>query len=82
MPTSPNSTTDIDIDRLLRLQDVKSLTGLSRTTLYEAMRRPAWQGGFPRPIKVRRISAWPESEVRDWIEARKQERLAAQTLIL
>ncbi len=58
-------------DRLLRLRDVMYMTGLSRTTSYETMQRPAGEGGFPRPVKVRSISAWPESEVREWIAARK-----------
>ncbi len=75
MHTIPNNLTETD--RLLRLPEVMHLTGLGRTKLYEAMRTPAGQGGFPRPIKLRRLSAWPESEVRAWIEARKRERNAA-----
>jgi len=60
-------------DRLLRLPAVKDLTGLSRTAIYAAIAR----GDFPRPIKLGRLSAWSESEVRSWIEARKAERSAA-----
>jgi prophage regulatory protein len=64
-------------DRLLRLPDVKHQTGLSRTTLYELMGLPAAQGGFPRPIKVHRISVWSENEVQSWIESLKASRVAA-----
>lgn len=38
------------------------------------MKHPVKQGGFPRPVKLRRISAWPESEVQEWIAARKREK--------
>jgi prophage regulatory protein len=61
-------------DRLLRLPELKARTGLSRATVYEVIAR----GDFPAPIKVGRISAWPESEVRAWIEARKAARQIAE----
>lgn len=52
---------------LLRLPQVKSRTGLSRSEIY---RRIA-AGTFPAPIKLgERASAWPEHEVTAWIEAR------------
>lgn len=65
-------------DRLLRLPDVLHLTGLKRSSLYRAISTPiAMGGGFPRPAKLGRASAWPESEVREWIERRKADRHAA-----
>ena len=52
---------------LLRLPQVKARTGLSRSGLY---RRIA-AGDFPAPCKLGvRASAWPESEVSAWCEAR------------
>lgn len=60
-------------ERLLRLPVVQNLTGLGRTSIYEAIAR----GGFPRPAKLGRASAWPETEVRRWIDARLAERPVA-----
>lgn len=67
MPTEPNT------DRLLRLPVVKIITGLGRTSIYEAVAR----NDFPKPVKLGRLSAWPESEVCRWVEARKADRAAA-----
>jgi prophage regulatory protein len=60
-------------DRFLRLPAVMSLVGLKSTAIYDAVAR----GDFPKPAKLGRLSAWPESEVLAWIEARKAERNAA-----
>lgn len=57
-------------DRLLRLPDLKSITGMGRSRTYDEIKR----GRFPRPVKLGRVSAWPESEVYRWIEDRKAER--------
>ena len=52
-------------DRLLRLPDVESLTGLKKTTLYSLMARQA----FPRSIRVSaRTVVWPESAVLQWVQ--------------
>ncbi len=64
-------------DRFLRLPDVREATGLSRSTLYELMKLPSAEGGFPRPFKVHRISVWSQDEVQLWIESRKASRAAA-----
>nr|WP_206761105.1 AlpA family phage regulatory protein [Tabrizicola soli] len=58
---------------MLRLPVVQDLTGLGRASIYKAIVERA----FPKPVKLGRASAWPESEVRRWIEARKAERCAA-----
>lgn len=54
-------------DRILRPRQVSALVGLSRTTLWRAVRR----GDFPAP---RRLSAnaigWLASEVAGWIASR------------
>jgi prophage regulatory protein len=56
-------------DRLLRLPEVQKLTGLGRTFIYQATAN--------KTVKLGRASAWPESEVLAWVEARKAERTAA-----
>lgn len=53
--------------RLIRLPDVLTLTGLSRSTLYDLVSR----GDFPTSVKLtKRTVAWIESEVTQWIESR------------
>ena len=55
------------IDRLIRLEEVLSYTGLSRSELY----RQIQVGIFPRPVKVgKRAVRWRESEVEEWIAER------------
>jgi prophage regulatory protein len=66
MPLATDSTTHFV---LLRLPEVKTHTGLSRSELY---RRIA-QGTFPAPVKIgARASAWSSAEVERW----KAERIA------
>jgi prophage regulatory protein len=59
--------------RLIRLPEVKDITGLARATIY----RKIQHGKFPRPVKLGRASAWPASEVHKWIEDRIEESRAA-----
>lgn len=57
--------------RLLRLPEVLSRTGLSRSTLYA-------DPTFPKSVKVgQRAVAWAETEIDAWIEARLEAREAA-----
>jgi predicted DNA-binding transcriptional regulator AlpA len=55
--------------RMLRLQRVREITGLSKVGVYRAMQRE----GFPQPVKLgignvrNRPSAWVESEVQAWL---------------
>ena len=57
--------------RLLRLQAVRELTGLSRSTIYA-------DPEFPKPVKIGpRAVAWVEQEIKEWIVARIAERQAA-----
>jgi prophage regulatory protein len=63
-------------DRLLRKVQVLGRTGLSTTGLYTRVASRS----FPRPVSLGgggRAVAWVESEVQDWIEARKAERETA-----
>ncbi len=53
-------------DILLRRPEVEARTGLSRSTLYDWMKR----GEFPQPVKLgTRIVAWRESDITTWLEA-------------
>jgi prophage regulatory protein len=53
--------------RLIRLKEVMSQTGISRSHVYVLFNR----GEFPQPIKLSEKSvAWLESEVQRWIAQR------------
>ena len=57
--------------RLIRLREVMTKTGLSRSYVYALSQK----GQFPKPVKLsERSSAWIESEVQDWIDERIQAR--------
>ncbi len=54
--------------RFLRIQDVMSLTGLGRSTIYKFM---ADETDFPKSVPIGgRAVAWVESEIEEWMEAR------------
>jgi prophage regulatory protein len=51
-------------ERFLRLPEVKTRTGLARSTIYFFIA----QGRFPKPVHISpQIAVWVESEVQDWI---------------
>lgn len=51
--------------RFMRLPEVRSITGLSRSHIYELISRDE----FPRQYKLgERASGWLESEIRDWVQ--------------
>ncbi|WOO29128.1 AlpA family transcriptional regulator [Vibrio parahaemolyticus] len=53
--------------RFLRLQDVMSLTGLGRSTIYKFMDEDI----FPKTIPLGgRAVGWLESEIEEWMESR------------
>lgn len=57
-------------ERVLRLVDVKLRTGLSRSTIYLAIKNDQ----FPKPIYLgMRSVGWLESEIDGWISDRIQE---------
>ena len=56
-------------DSLLRRPEVEARTGLSRSTLYDWMKR----GDFPQPVKLgARLVAWRESDVSAWLDSREK----------
>lgn len=61
-------------DRLLRMPEVEAVTGLKKSSLYSLQRR----GAFPNPVRISaRCTAWPESAVLQWVQARIAESEAA-----
>ncbi len=57
-------------DRMLRLPEVEHLTGLKKSSLYRLMRDKQ----FVQSVQVTpRCTAWPESQVLQWV----QDRIAA-----
>jgi prophage regulatory protein len=55
---------------LLRLPQVKALTGLSRASIY----RLCDTGDFPSPHKIsERAIAWRWSELRTWLDAKARQ---------
>ena len=58
-------------DRALRLREVISRVGMSRTWIYDRVA----EGEFPAPVKIgQRASAWLESEVNEWLRERAAQR--------
>ncbi|MEN9419342.1 MAG: hypothetical protein RI988_2962 [Pseudomonadota bacterium] len=53
--------------KILRRDDVLTMIGLSRSTLYNMVR----SGRFPSPTLIgQRAVGWREAEVNDWLAAR------------
>lgn len=56
------------MSKILRRKQVIEKTGLSKSTLYEEIEA----GNFPKPVLLsKRTVGWLESQVDDWIRARK-----------
>ena len=61
--------------RILRLPEVKNITGLSRSSIYGMIR----SGTFPSHIQLgTRCIGWLENKVSAWVEQRVQISLAAR----
>ena len=57
----------VEDERLLRVKEVASLIGVSRSTIY----RMVEAGQFPQPIRIGpRASRWRLSEVLEWMTSR------------
>ena len=55
-------------ERLLRRPEVEARTGLSRSTIYDWIKR----GEFPQPVRLgARLVAWRERDVTEWLESRE-----------
>ncbi|WP_417859541.1 helix-turn-helix transcriptional regulator [Xanthomarina gelatinilytica] len=61
----------LTVKRFLRLKEVKDITGLSRSTIYEFMRK----GDFPRNVSLGANStAWISTEIDQWVNDRIAQR--------
>jgi Predicted transcriptional regulator len=49
--------------RLIDIEEVKQMAGIGTTSVYDKMKTD----GFPKPVKLGRMSRWVESEVQAWI---------------
>ena len=53
------------IEKIIRLPDVRAMTGLCRTSIYNMMKNNI----FPKQFKITsRSVGWKESEVQQWIK--------------
>jgi len=51
--------------RFLRLKEVLTICGKSRSSIYDAIKK----GEFPKPVKLgANSSAWINSEIEEWIQ--------------
>lgn len=51
--------------RFLRLKEVQTICGKSRSSIYDAIKK----GEFPRPVKLgANSSAWINSEIEAWVQ--------------
>ena len=56
--------------KILRLPDVKAVTGLGRSSIYCRVSK----GEFPTPIKLgSRTVGWVEDEIQNWLQRRIEE---------
>lgn len=54
------------MNKLLRISEVSNVVGLSKSALYDKIRK----GVFPQGIKIGlRARAWKESELQEWIDS-------------
>ncbi|MFQ2905997.1 helix-turn-helix transcriptional regulator [Aeromonas allosaccharophila] len=64
--------------RFIRMQDVKKMIGVSRSTVYDWInpKSPRFDNSFPKPVRLGINSiAWVDSELEDWLA----KRIAART---
>ena len=67
LPCTLFNTKPRPVERLIRIDEVKRLTGISTATLYRKISAKE----FPRPVRLGIVArAWPLSEVQSWIADR------------
>ena len=66
-------TTALEDLAILRLPEVKRLTGLGRSSIYQMIK----DGVFPRPVSLSlRAVGWTAGDIRSWLETRINNRNA------
>ncbi len=68
--TAPPADTVLAVPtRILRRPAVQTVTGLSRSSIYDLMSK----GLFPRPIKLTgKAVGWTERAIMDWLDSRER----------
>lgn len=56
--------------RMMKIDEVIKKCALGRTTIYSLIKT----GQFPQPVKVGRLSLFPDCEIKKWIETKINER--------
>ena len=60
-------------DRLINIKEVCNIIGFGRTYIYTEIKK----GAFPAPHKIgEKSSRWSEKEVSEWIERKKNNKVA------
>ena len=54
-------------DRLIKIEQVKSIVGLGKTMIYALVGRNA----FPKPVKICGASRWSEQQIYSWVSDQK-----------
>jgi prophage regulatory protein len=68
-------TQPVPVERLIRIDEVLHICGLSRSSVYASIQR----GEFPTQVKLsRKASAWLYSEVVAWVRERSASRHEAR----
>lgn len=63
----PGARPVIPRDRLIRMPEVESLTGMKKSAIYSLLGRKE----FPKPVRLSgRCVAWPETAVLQWVQDR------------
>ena len=56
-----------EFSRVLRRREVEAATGLSRSTIYQAMQ----EDRFPRPLRIgKRAVGWTGASIAEWLSSR------------
>lgn len=60
---------EVSEDRMLRMPEVRTITGLGKTTIYRMIQR----GEFPKPVQLGgRAVGWRKSGICEWIDTRPE----------
>jgi len=66
------------MEKILRLPDVKTLTGLSRSTIYNRV----GEGTMPAPVSLgARAIGWKSSSIESWLQSLTSKKENALTLV-
>lgn len=61
----------MQLESIKRINDTKSIVGLSRSTIYAMIKR----GEFPQPVLLgSRSVGWRNTDIQEWIKSRQERR--------